>query len=205
VLGDVEEGSNNLIDRRMRQRAEEAEQEEKQRQQEEYEKQRAELIEFRAQRWESAPLTDAEGMLQYLLDTELNEMEFELVRCKPHLIEMKFDDFMEQKIADLEASGESAVRLGELTDLKTAMIDFISFMEGNVKAMAEPAERLKKLLSSKNLRQTINQMAGDNELDAPLLALLQTNANYARDAGQEDAAEFMEKILAACKKFVTLK
>jgi hypothetical protein len=43
-----------------------------------------------------------------------------------------------------------------------------------------------------------------NEIDTPLLALFQTNINLARSAGQEEAAVFMEKVAAACRKYSAL-
>ena len=48
----------------------------------------------------------------------------------------------------------------------------------------------------------ILEMVDAVELDLNLMALLKTNVNTARQAGQEDAAEFMEKIYKACAKFV---
>ena len=44
--------------------------------------------------------------------------------------------------------------------------------------------------------------AGDNQIDQPLLDLLQQNISAARAGGQEEAAVFMEKIHAATKKFL---
>ena len=48
----------------------------------------------------------------------------------------------------------------------------------------------------------ILEMVDNDELDLNLMALLQTNINTARQAGQEDAAQFMEKIYKAAAKFV---
>ena len=44
-------------------------------------------------------------------------------------------------------------------------------------------------------------MAAENELDEPFMALLEQNIDGAREAGQADAALFMEKVRNACRKF----
>ena len=48
----------------------------------------------------------------------------------------------------------------------------------------------------------ILEMVDNDELDLNFMALLQTNINTARQAGQEDAAQFMEKIYKAAVKTV---
>lgn len=44
--------------------------------------------------------------------------------------------------------------------------------------------------------------AGSNQIDKPLLDLLQQNIDAARGAGQEDAVTFMEKIRDAARKYM---
>ena len=44
--------------------------------------------------------------------------------------------------------------------------------------------------------------AGNNEIDRPLLELLQQNIDAARHAGQAEPAAFMEKVRDAARKFV---
>ncbi len=44
--------------------------------------------------------------------------------------------------------------------------------------------------------------AGNNEIDKPLIDLLQQNIDAARQAGQAEPAEFMEKVRDAARKFV---
>lgn len=45
-------------------------------------------------------------------------------------------------------------------------------------------------------------MASENEIDSSLITLLDQNIAGARGAGQEQAAQFMEKVKAACTKYV---
>ena len=75
-------------------------------------------------------------------------------------------------------------------------------MDQTTRAMLSPLERMKKLLGAPDKRAMILEMVDNDELDLNLMALLQTNINTARQAGQEDAAQFMEKIYKAAAKFV---
>lgn len=50
----------------------------------------------------------------------------------------------------------------------------------------------------------ILEMVANNQIDVPLLALFQTNINLAKSAGQQEAAEFMLKVMNACKKYACL-
>ena len=47
--------------------------------------------------------------------------------------------------------------------------------------------------------------AGDNQIDQPLLDLLQQNIAAAKAGGQNDAATFMEKVHDAARKFIMSK
>merc|ERR1711871_94435 len=64
-----------------------------------------------------------------------------------------------------------------------------------------PAERLRNLLSAKDKKAETLAMASRNEIDPPLMALLQQNINMAKQADQTQAAEFMEKIRVACSRY----
>ncbi len=44
--------------------------------------------------------------------------------------------------------------------------------------------------------------AGNNEIDQPLLDLLQQNIDAAKASGQEKPAEFMEKVRDAAKRYM---
>lgn len=63
-------------------------------------------------------------------------------------------------------------------------------------------ERLTKMLSSKELKATILEMAGAGEIDVALLQLLQQNIDGAEASGQKDAAAFMGKIRDFAARYV---
>ena len=62
---------------------------------------------------------------------------------------------------------------------------------------------IRALFTSKDKKQFILDMAGRNEIDPPFLQLIRQNIRSAEDAGQEDAAKFMKKLLDSCKRYET--
>eukprot|EP00798_Chlamydomonas_sp_ICE-L_P018933 gene18933-25500_t len=92
-------------------------------------------------------------------------------------------------------------RLNELTMLKQYLLAVVAAVDATVVNMTSAKDRMTKLLTSKDKKQMILDMAAANEIDPPLMDLLQTNVQAAREAGQEDAAKFMEKVMMACAKF----
>ena len=83
------------------------------------------------------------------------------------------------------------------------------FLQGAVEAfdaqaasLAAPAERMRKLLTAKDKRAMLNEMAAGNEIDKDLITLLDQNAKAAKDAGQAEAAEFLGKVRDAARKFL---
>lgn len=62
--------------------------------------------------------------------------------------------------------------------------------------------RLKKLMESKDKKETLLQMAGDGEIDQALMDLLEQNIEGAKEAGREDIVEFMTKVRQAAGKYL---
>ena len=135
--------------------------------------------------------------MTYFFSTEFNEMEYEIVKQRPMLTEDFFGYL--GGLRDGEADEEEK---GKLDALYQVTSSFVGFVDQTTRAMLSPLERMKKLLGAKDKRAMILEMVDADELDLNLMALLKTNINTARQAGQEDAAEFMEKIYKACAKFV---
>ena len=160
----------------------------------EYEAARAELEAARDARIQ--PTTHDE-LVAYFFSTEFNEMEYEIVKQRPLLT----DDFFAYLAARRDGEGDEEEK-GKLDALFTVTSNFVGFVDQTTRAMLSPLERMKKLLGAKDKKAMILEMVDNDELDLNLMALLKTNINTARQAGQEDAAKFMEKIYAACAKFV---
>lgn len=71
-----------------------------------------------------------------------------------------------------------------------------------VAATTSAVQRMTELLSAKDKKQKILDMAAANEIDQALMDLLQQNIEAARGAGQDDAANFMEKVRIAAGKYL---
>ena len=183
-----------LIDKKLKQQEIDLEKKEREAAQEEYDKAREELEAAREARIQ--PTTHAE-LVAYFFDTEMQEMEYEIVKQRPLLTDDFFAFLIERKDAE-----EDEEERGKLEALYKVTSEFVGFVDQTTRAMLSPLERLKKLLEAPDKRAMILEMVDKDELDLNLMALLKTNINTARQGGQEDAALFMEKIYAAAAKFV---
>ena len=195
LFPDVDETSASmLIDKKMKAKEIELQKKEEEELRKEYEAARAELEAARDARVQ--PTTHDE-LVAYFFSTEFNEMEYEIVKQRPLLT----DDFFAYLGARRDGEDDDEEK-GKLDALYTVTSNFVGFVDQTTRAMLSPLERMKKLLGAKDKRAMILEMVDNDELDLNLMALLKTNINTARQAGQEDAAKFMEKIYAACAKFV---
>ena len=195
LFPDVDETSASmLIDKNQKAKEIELQKKEEEELRKEYEAARAELEAARDARVQ--PTTHDE-LVTYFFSTEFNEMEYEIVKQRPLLT----DDFFAYLGARRDGEDDEEEK-GKLDALYTVTSNFVGFVDQTTRAMLSPLERMKKLLGAKDKRAMILEMVDNDELDLNLMALLKTNVNTARQAGQEDAAVFMEKIYAACAKFV---
>jgi len=197
LFPDVDETSSSmLIDRRLSIKAAEAEKEMEEELKKKHKEEREKLQAERDARVQ--PQNDPEGLVQYFFETEINEMEYEIVRCRPLLT----DEFFNALKASIEtADGLDKERREALF---TVTSGFVGFVDQTTKAMLQPRERMMKLLTAKDKKAMILEMVETGELDINLMALLKTNENTAREAGLLKEAEFMQKIYNACAKFVSV-
>lgn len=188
-----------IIERRMMQKRIETDKEFKKQMEEFAAKKREELI---AKREARALPTRMEDLVEYFLDTEAPEMEFEVARCRP-MLEKPFFAHLD-KVIGIErfATVPNEDRLAELETLRDYIKEAVEAIDKAAASVSAPADRLKKLLVSKDKKQTILDMAGNNEIDIGLIELLEQNIGGAQASGQKEAAEFMTKILQACKRYV---
>ena len=162
-------------------------------------KAREELMAKRAAR---VPPADARGLVEYFLVTETEELEYEVARTRPALTE----DFFKELDAEVGTARFATVpnedRVAELEMLRDFLKGAVEAFDAQAAALAAPAARMRKLLTAKDKRATLLEMAGANEVDKELIALLDQNAKAAKDAGQEEAAEFLGKVRDAARKFL---
>ena len=153
------------------------------------------------------PPTDHYELIEYFLNTESVDVEYEVSRCRP-LLDDKFFATLDSVLGQerFAPDGErDEDRIGELESLR-------GFLEAAAKALdamtvkaAVVAGRLRDLLSSKDKKAHILGMVERNEVDAPLMALLAQNIEAARAVGQDDAVTFMEKVKGALSKYLVTK
>jgi len=145
--------------------------------------------------------TEPRKLVEFLLSTTADEMDFELVRVRPQLTPAFFDDLRSAIRDEKFSPRSSADRLAELEGLMAVAEAGAAKADAAVAQLTAPADRLRKLLNAPDKKAMILEMAAENELDEPFMALLEQNIDGAREAGQKDASLFLEKLRNACRKF----
>ncbi|EFJ38560.1 hypothetical protein SELMODRAFT_437473 [Selaginella moellendorffii] len=173
------------------------------------------------------PESDA-GLIEFFLETQAQEIEFEIARCRLRLTD-SFLSFLNTEIASLKfkinRTQDIEDRLVELEALQKVLTEGIGkertvfsllyFRDLNRVLNAEAydrlatdlvqaKERVARIFASKDKKATLLEMVASNELDRSLLVLLDQNIVTARSAGQKEAADFMTKIRGAVLKYITL-
>lgn len=151
-----------------------------------------------------------EGLLQYLLETVTDDLAFEITRMRPSLnadFDAHLDGLIEAELAAQDViepgEGEAPPSMHRNYEVLKALIQ-ITFakIDATTEFLTAPIDRLKKLLSSKDKKAMILEMAGNNEIDEELLVLIKTNQTDAQTAGADQVAEFLGKIHDECARFV---
>ncbi|KAH1164186.1 hypothetical protein AAZX31_01G197600 [Glycine max] len=129
-------------------------------------------------------------LIEYFLDTEAQEIEFEIARMRPRLNEeffaqLKFE-LTKHRFLHMED------RQIELEALEKAI------QEGLARA------NLTKILTSKDVKATLLEMVEKNEINRSLLALQDENIASAQKGNQKQAAEYMEKLRGAVLRYITV-
>ena len=199
LFKDVDEvESSMLIDKRLAVRKAKMEAEMAAKAKEDWLKNRAELEATRAARVLPSA-EDPSSIVKYFFETEINEMEYEIVRCRPLLT----DAFFAHMTSTMATEADENER-GKFEALFKVTADFVGFVDKTAKSLAAPKDRLRKLLEAKDKKAMILEMVDKDELDLNLMALLKTNINTAKENKLLREAEFMEKIYNACSKFVDM-
>lgn len=160
---------------------------------------RKELSEKREAR--PQPTTHAE-LVEYLLDTEGGEMNFEVARTRPMLTDDLFTYLKDTISNERFAKNPNEQRLQEFEALESFLGDAVKALDDVTSKAAAPAERLRKLLQAPDKRKALLDMAAANEIDQPMLDLLKQNITAASASGQEKPAEFMQKVHDAARKYL---
>ncbi|XP_047322415.1 uncharacterized protein LOC124926265 [Impatiens glandulifera] len=174
---------------------------------EDFERQVREEKQRRLELRESRVPPDAPAaLIEYFLDTEAQELEFEIARLRPRLNKEFFDHlkldlgklrFAVTKTQDMED------RLIELEAVQKALEEGIEAYDKMQTDLVKARESLTKILTSKDVKGELLDMVEKNEINRSLLTLLDENIASAQKSDQKQAAEFMEKLRGAMLKYMT--
>ncbi|XP_011081195.1 uncharacterized protein LOC105164278 isoform X1 [Sesamum indicum] len=148
-----------------------------------------------------------EKLVEYFLDTEAQEIEFEIARLRPRLNEEFFSHlklelgklrFAVSKTQDMED------RVIELEALQKALQEGIEAYDRMQSELVSARKNLMKLFTSDDVKATLLDLVEQNELNRSLLTLLDENIANAYQGNQIQAAEYMEKIRGAMLKYITV-
>lgn len=146
--------------------------------------------------------TSPVDLIEYFLDTESQEMEYEIARCRPYMNE-DFFKHLDQAIGTLRfSSTPDEDRLAELEALREVLKAGVEALDQMAANVAAPAQRAKELLQAKDKKQKIQEMAATNQIDNDMLNILRQNAMLAREAGNDEVGTFIDKVIIACQKFL---
>ena len=129
-------------------------------------------------------------------------MEYEIARCRPQLSKDFF--LVVDKLIGVQrlSTQPDEERLAELDTLREYLSKAVEAVDNATQAVAAAPIRLKKLLESKDKKATLLEMAGAGEIDQALMDLLDQNIAGAKEAGQDQAAEFMTKVKQATARYL---
>lgn len=146
-------------------------------------------------------------LIEYLLDTEAQEIEFEIARMRPRL-NQEFFSQLKLELGQLRFAVNRTQlmedRLIELEALEKAIQEGVEAYDKMQDELIKARENLTKILTSKDVKATLLEMVERNEINRSLLALLDENIASAQRGNQKQAAEYMEKLRGAVLKYITV-
>ncbi|KAI3980436.1 hypothetical protein MKX01_038608 [Papaver californicum] len=172
-----------------------------------YERQVREEIERRQAARQARVIPDStEELIEYFLDTEARELEFEIARLRPRLnkeffAHLKFE-LGQLRFAVSRTQGMDD-RLVELEAMEKVLMEGTEAYDKLQAEMITTKNSLGKILRSTDVKATLLEMVEANEINKSLLALLDENIATAHLSDQKEAAFFMERVRAALLKYIT--
>ncbi|KZV40984.1 hypothetical protein F511_17392 [Dorcoceras hygrometricum] len=153
------------------------------------------------------PDTTAE-LVEYLLDTEAQEIEFEIARLRLRLND-EFFSYLRLELGKLRfaVSKTQAIedRVIELETLQKALEEGIEAYDRLQSELIRARQNLMQILTSKDVKATLLDLVERNEVNRALLTLLDQNIANAHQANQAQAAAYMEKLRGTMLKYITVR
>ena len=146
-------------------------------------------------------------MWSFFLDTEAQEIEFEIARMRPRL-NKEFFDHLQVELGKLRFSVNKTQavedRLFELEALQKALQEATEAYDKLQADLVATKKNLTEILTSKDVKATLLDLVERNALNRPLLTLLDENIATAHSVNQKQAAEYMEKLRGLVLKYLTV-
>ncbi|XP_039011433.1 uncharacterized protein LOC120140533 [Hibiscus syriacus] len=157
---------------------------------------------------ESREIPDtAEELIEYFLDTEAQEIEFEIARLR-HRLDEEFFSHLKFEIGQIRFAVSNTEnmedRLIELEALQKALQEGTEAYDKMQADLITSKQSLIKILTSKDMNTTLLEMLERNELNRSVLTLLDENIASASRGNQKEAVAFMEKARSAILKYLTV-
>ncbi|EXB54440.1 hypothetical protein L484_018998 [Morus notabilis] len=132
------------------------------------------------------PDTPAE-LIEYFLDTEAQEMEFEIARLRRRL-DQEFFSHLQVELGQLRFAVSKTEdvedRVIELEALQKALLEGTEAYDKMQTELVKAKENLAKILTSKDVKASLLEMVENNELNRSLLTLLDENIANAHRGNQ---------------------
>ncbi|XP_010919048.1 uncharacterized protein [Elaeis guineensis] len=148
-----------------------------------------------------------EGLVEYFLDTEARELEFEIARLRSRL-NKEFFDHLQLELGKLRfavtRTKEMEDSIIELEAMQKVLLEGTEAYDKMETDLVLAKERLMKILQSKDRKATLLEMVEQNELNRSVLALLDENIASALKNEQKEAAAFMENVRSSILKYITI-
>ncbi|KAL4362712.1 hypothetical protein GQ457_04G037930 [Hibiscus cannabinus] len=157
---------------------------------------------------ESREIPDTpDELIEYFLDTEAQEIEFEIARLR-HRLDGEFFSHLKFEIGQIRFAVSKTEnmedRLIELEALQKALQEGTEAYDKMQADLITAKQSLTKVLTSKDINATLLEMLERNELNRSLLTLLDENIANASRVNQKEAAAFMENVRSAVLKYLTV-
>ncbi|KAL1187691.1 hypothetical protein V5N11_010947 [Cardamine amara subsp. amara] len=152
------------------------------------------------------PDTSAE-LIEFFLDTEAQEIEFEIARLRGRLNDEFFGQIrleIGQIRFAVTKTAEAEDRLIELESLQKALEEGIEAYDKMQNELMTASNSLTKILTSTDIKATLLDMVERNEINRALLTLLDENIANAYRGNQKEAGDYMEKVRASVLKYLTV-
>eukprot|EP00898_Chlorokybus_atmophyticus_P009166 jgi/Chlat1/9250/Chrsp99S08523 len=150
----------------------------------------------------SVPETPSD-LIQYFLETNEEDFEYETARYRPRMDEAFFSQ-LDRDIgtARFSNSVKDQEKVQVMEKLKDILKEGVASLDEMTSKMVSAQSRLRQVLTAADKKAQLLKLAEENQIDSAFITLLEQNTASARTAGQEEVAKLLEKIREVSLKYV---